>query len=344
MTYIISFLIPIYNHFEYLDQCIRSILNYINPNIELVCINDYSSDKRISIYLKNLEVKKENIKIVENQKNFGISHVLNHGVKISDGEYVAFVDCDDFIDPSAIDIIVTNINKYPKMDYFFSDRYDIDKNNNILRKATYGGYPNISPSGNIKSDLLEGMVASHLKVIKKTTIKHVGGFNELLNGVQDWDLALKIAQAGEFYYIQKPLYYHRIHTNSVTNLDKSNQLRKTNIVRRKYYDKEFNRKKLIKEDIALINTLLLERKKTNQKNILKHMAIFNPDNFSSNDIKSEYKNGKSCVFDARYKFALSWINFLREFNSFFDLILLNDAKTVASIIGYVWNLDVLYYS
>lgn len=339
-----SFLVPIYNHYRFLDKCIRSILDNRNSQIELICINDNSPDQRVNAYLQTLEANEVNTKIINNHKNLGISIVLNQGVNISESKYIAFVDCDDYINPHAIHKLLTCIHKYPEVDYFFSDRFDIDENNNILRHAKYGGYPNILPSGNIKNDLLKGMVASHLKVIKKETIKYVGGFDDLLNGVQDWDLALKISQIGKFYYIKQPLYYHRIHTASVTNLEKSSQFRKTNIVRRKYYDIELNRKNLRKEDIRLNNRILKESTKNNRKYFSNNTVIFNPHKYSLEAIENEFTNGKTCIFDARFEYSLHWINFLREFNSFFDLIIINSPETAASIIGYVWNLDILNYN
>ncbi|WP_249212173.1 hypothetical protein [Burkholderia cenocepacia] len=88
---------------------------------------------------------------------------------------------------------------------------------------------------NIKNDLLDGMVASHLKVIRRSTYLKAGGSDDAFSGIQDWELALKIAEFGRFHYLHEPLYRHRVHTRSVTSSDSVGQFRKTNIVRRRFY-------------------------------------------------------------------------------------------------------------
>ena len=86
------------------------------------------------------------------------------------------------------------------------------------------------------------MVASHLKVIRREKIIDVGGLSDSLDGVQDYDLALKILGIGKFRYINKPLYYHRQHAFSVTTTQTVAQFRKENIARRNYCEKVYKKK------------------------------------------------------------------------------------------------------
>lgn len=339
---VLTIIIPVYNHFPYLDQCIQSIISQSDEKVEIVCVDDNSTDQRVLEYLNRQKKLHNNLVVNKNEENVGISSVLNQGLALSSGEFVGFVDCDDYLPPGAILTILQYINKFPDVDYFFSDRNDVDESNKVLRRAIYGGYPTIKPGGSIKSDLLDGMVASHLKVIRKSTIEKIGGFDPSLNGVQDWDVALKISEKGNLHYIREVLYNHRIHTKSVTQSDKVSQFRKTNVVRRRTCDRWF--KKQIDADISVAD---LKEYLTNVSEVVENkfqhfgVVLFSPLKQSLQEIKLQTELGKVCVFDARDKFQLSWINFLREFNSYFDLIIIDDPAVAVAIMGYVWNPNIV---
>ena len=93
----ISIIIPVYNTEQYLEQCIDSILNQTLKDIEIILINDGSTDKSYNI-LKKYEKKDSRIVLI-NQKNKGQGEARNLGIKIAKAPYIAFVDSDDFISP-----------------------------------------------------------------------------------------------------------------------------------------------------------------------------------------------------------------------------------------------------
>lgn len=93
---------PIYNDEDYLDKSINSIINQSLKDIELICIDDGSTDNSLKI-LKDLEKKYNFIKIIS-QENKGAGKARNTGLKIAKGEYIAFLDSDDiFIDSTALE-------------------------------------------------------------------------------------------------------------------------------------------------------------------------------------------------------------------------------------------------
>lgn len=93
----ISVIVPIYNAELYLDRCLKSIINNTYRNLEIICINDGSTDTSLNI----LEFYKENDSriIVISQENRGVSSARNKGLEIATGEYISFVDADDMIHP-----------------------------------------------------------------------------------------------------------------------------------------------------------------------------------------------------------------------------------------------------
>lgn len=92
----LSVIVPIYNVEKYLPHCIQSIINQVYQNLEIILINDGSTDLCLSIC--QLYEKRDSRIIVVNKTNGGLSSARNAGLDIATGDYVAFVDSDDFID------------------------------------------------------------------------------------------------------------------------------------------------------------------------------------------------------------------------------------------------------
>ena len=94
----ISIIIPVYNTEKYLKRCLESVCNQTLKDIEIICINDASSDNSIAI-LKEFEKKDNRIKVINLDKNEGASVARNLGIEVSRGEYLGFIDSDDCVDP-----------------------------------------------------------------------------------------------------------------------------------------------------------------------------------------------------------------------------------------------------
>ncbi len=88
-----SVIIPVYNVGKYLEECLESLLNQTLENIEIICINDGSTDNSLSILYEYR--KKDKRVIVVNKSNGGVSSARNIGLRIARGEYIVFVDADD---------------------------------------------------------------------------------------------------------------------------------------------------------------------------------------------------------------------------------------------------------
>ncbi len=86
----ISVIIPVYNTERYLPRCLDSVLSNTYDNLEVICINDGSTDNSINI-LDNYKVSDERV-VVINQKNSGVSAARKAGLNVATGEYIAFID------------------------------------------------------------------------------------------------------------------------------------------------------------------------------------------------------------------------------------------------------------
>lgn len=101
----ISVVIPVYNVEEFLSACLDSIINQTYKNLEIICIEDCSTDNSAQI-LKEYKQKDSRIKIIYNKENKGLSAVRNIGIDNSNGEYIYFIDSDDWIDNDYIENLV----------------------------------------------------------------------------------------------------------------------------------------------------------------------------------------------------------------------------------------------
>lgn len=127
---LVSIIIPVYNAEEYLEKCIDSAIGQTYNNIEIIAINDGSTDKSLDIL--NMYAKKDNrIKII-NIENSGISAVRNIGIKAATGEYICFLDSDDYIDNNLLE----NLHRYIDSDYDLIKykTIEVDKEYNELNR------------------------------------------------------------------------------------------------------------------------------------------------------------------------------------------------------------------
>jgi len=125
---LVSIIVPIYNSEEYLSRCVESIINQSYRNIEIVLVNDGSSDNSKAICNKYALADDRVIAI--SQKNNGPSSARNNGIESSNGEFIFFLDSDDSIKNNAISLLIKSYNQ-TKADIIIGDFEkinDIDSN------------------------------------------------------------------------------------------------------------------------------------------------------------------------------------------------------------------------
>ena len=211
----VSIIIPVYNVQEYLSVCLDSVINQTIRNKEIIIINDGSTDKCYEI-LTEYKIRFPEI-IIINQKNSGISEARNAGLKAAKGEYIAFVDSDDFIE----------LNMFEKM-YIAAKREsaDIVICNYILYKGASDEQETegISEEGNIdKLEILKKFLLNDVKayVWNKLHKRELFTTNEILfpNFVVCEDTPasfLLLACSEKIYLMSEPLYYYRQREASLT--------------------------------------------------------------------------------------------------------------------------------
>ena len=131
----ISVIIPVFNAEKYLVQCLDSIINQSFKNLEIICINDGSTDKSLNI-LEEYSKKDKRIKII-NISNHGQGYARNIGIKKANGRYISFVDADDFLDLNSYEILHEFIINNKLDALFFQLINYIDTSGNFIETDLY---------------------------------------------------------------------------------------------------------------------------------------------------------------------------------------------------------------
>lgn len=171
----ISIIIPVYNGEKYIERCIKSVINQTYSNIEIILINDGSTDNTLNIIKKYMNKEKRIILI--DKLNEGVSAARNQGIKKATGKYICFCDADDMYDEKYIEIMYNTI-KEKKTDVVRCNFKVIDNNNKYLEKGNVLHLSNkVIGKENIKEEVLplclEGKLPcfSYLLMIKKEALK-----------------------------------------------------------------------------------------------------------------------------------------------------------------------------
>lgn len=107
----ISVIIPVYNVEEYLKECLDSVINQTLKEIEIICIDDCSTDSSYSI-LEEYAKKDSRIVLIKNKENMGVGYNRNIGIKEAKGEYIGFIDSDDYISEDYYENLYNTAKKY----------------------------------------------------------------------------------------------------------------------------------------------------------------------------------------------------------------------------------------
>ena len=201
-NYLVSIIIPVFNSEKYLERCIISVLNQSYKNIQIIIINDGSSDSSIEIIKKYATLDKR-IEYID-KINEGISKTRNCGLKIAKGDFVTFVDSDDYIDNLMIQKLIGVIEKY---DVDIAICFDptwkkLDNSIEIINASEY-------EFGENYSSLVSwgGLYAKH--VVKGIM------FDDTIHVSEDiLYKATAITKARKIGFIYEPLYYYIIYENS----------------------------------------------------------------------------------------------------------------------------------
>lgn len=217
----VSIIVPIYNTERYLKQCIESLLNQTYENIEVIIIDDQSTDNTTEI-MKEMQNKDKRIRCIYNKTNIGAYLSRKSGLKISTGNYLMFIDADDWIEKNTIEVLIKKIKKYNadliKYRMIFepskkkSDRIIENNKDEVLitpkrKKNIYDLLIRTSKLNNLANEIIK----RELITVKKKNLRVSQGEDAL----QNYEI---FTNANRILITSDCLYHYRLNENSTTNI------------------------------------------------------------------------------------------------------------------------------
>ncbi len=206
-TDLISIVIPCFNQAQSLDESIESVRAQTHSSNEIIVIDDGSTDNTAQVASRYPDVK------LVRQSNMGLAAARNSGIKASSGDYLVFLDADDYLEPNALAAGLGCLIKHPECAFAWG-RYRIrDTRGEVLE-------PGRDPDqhADAYARLLCGNhIAMHATVIyRHEQLKLVGGFDARLPACEDYDLYLRIARRFPIVSHEKVVAEYRRHGNNMS--------------------------------------------------------------------------------------------------------------------------------
>ena len=210
MTKLISVVVTCYNHENYIEQCLRSIFNQTYRNIELIVLDDGSTDSSSEIIQ---EVLKESpfVTTFESHENIGVVRTRNKGINLLNGDYFIFVDSDDFLDDRYVEELYDCAINH-QADIVYCDLFNFEKNEVYLKAQEFELH-----------SLLVSNYISNCSLVKKAILKDTY-YDEKLSGkkLEDYDFFLNLIinnGAKAVYQPNTKLNYRVFEKDSISKRD-----------------------------------------------------------------------------------------------------------------------------
>ena len=272
---LISIIINCHNASNYISKSINSVIKQTYQNWELIIYDNNSNDKTFTIIKKFLKNKK--IKYYKSKSFLNLYNARNLAVKKTKGEFVAFLDSDDWWIKEKLKKQVNFLSKNKNINIIFSNLYLFDETKNKTKIFSYNKLYN----GHITQDLLNDFKMPILTTLIRKKILKKYKFDKKYNIIGDFDLFTKISLKEKILSTQEPLAYYRIHSEQLQKKEMINQANQ--------YCKWYKEKKISKTfknyDLSTIHrkydyfNLLKELNSNKIKLFLKMFKNFNFVNF-----------------------------------------------------------------
>ena len=205
----VSIIIPAYNKAEYTRQTVESVLAQTYPGIEIIVVDDGSSDTTPQV----MAGYGTRIRYIR-KANGGACSARNEGIRNASGEYVAFIDCDDLYHPEKIERCVDCLENNPFFGFVYTAASFIDQKGNIQGQYDH---PRSSEGRITRRLILGNFICNSTVVVRRDVLAKAGFFDEKVFTPADWDMWLRLSQVSGAGYLKVPLTKYRVVDNYVFN-------------------------------------------------------------------------------------------------------------------------------
>lgn len=216
MNDLFSVLVSNHNRGKFLKECLQSVLAQTYSNWEVIFVDDCSTDNSVEVF-KDFSGTDPRFKLYKNETNKGCGYTKKKCIDMATGTVCGFLDSDDVITPDAIELMMKVHMEHPEVSIIGSRRIYCDENLKI-----YDIEPSISEvAKHFKSQLDNPFFINHFVTFKKSAYEKSPGQDPFLKKAVDQDLYYKLEEQGKVAFVDKPLYYYR-HSSASISLFENN--------------------------------------------------------------------------------------------------------------------------
>lgn len=222
----VSLVVASYNHADFLTRRMDSLIHQTYPEIEILVIDDKSSDQSQEVLSRYESHPK--LRLIFREHNGGWVTVSNQGLELATGEYVLFANCDDDCDPRMIERLVVALRKHPSAGIAFCRSKLVDENDRTLgddftvRESAFKkrcAKDTLLSSSEAQRFLLHSCVIPNLSaaLFRRECFAKIGCLSFDYKVCGDWDLFFRVAAHYDFAYVAEPLNRFRQHKATIRN-------------------------------------------------------------------------------------------------------------------------------
>ncbi len=212
----VAVIIPLYNAAPFIRETLESVLGQSASDIEVVIVDDGSTDQGPAI-VQEYQEKTTRVRLIH-QKNSGPAQARNRGILATDSEYLAFLDSDDLWLPQKLERQLAFLEEHPEVALCYTDARVIDSEGRPLphRERKFPLPVFHDPQEALEHLMLINFVVTSSVVLRRQILKESGLFSDRYLGAEDWDLWLRIARKGLISGIREPLCLYRYHEQGLS--------------------------------------------------------------------------------------------------------------------------------
>ena len=204
---------PAYNHEKFISDAIQSVLGQTLKDIELIIIDDQSTDGSRQI-IEKFAQNDSRVKKIFHKKNKGIAKTINEGVKNSTGKYVALIASDDLWASEKLEKQVKILEEDENLVVWCNSAI-IDSESNFTGEISSEKYKNATPHGYVFEDIINSWLSGSGIIMKRENIEDLQ-YNENLKYLNDTKFYADLAHRYQFYYMEEPLSMYRLHGDNAS--------------------------------------------------------------------------------------------------------------------------------
>lgn len=209
---------PARNAAPFIGAAIESVLAQEGVNVELVVVDDASTDGTAEVAARYAA---QGVRLLRNVERRGIGNCHNLVIANTTAPLIAHVDADDTVAPGSLAKLASAVLRDERVGQAYCDFYPMDRDGSVSPASRevarrFFARHRAPPIDHKRELIVHGMIVCHLRTYRRTVFDRVGGFDETLPWAEDYEMALRTAEHFAFAHVPEMLYARRVHAASVT--------------------------------------------------------------------------------------------------------------------------------